>query len=83
MTNILIAFDKIGGITPDETKKRDIKPRYEHVNVNIIFDIKMDGKFTREARLVSDSHTTAPPSSIHTQVLCPGRVLGLHFYLYP
>jgi len=30
----------------------------------MIFDIKMDGKFTRKARLVADRHKTRPPSSI-------------------
>ena len=30
----------------------------------MIFDIKMDGKFTRKACYVADSHTTDPPSSI-------------------
>jgi len=30
----------------------------------MISDIKMDGKFTRKARLVADGHKTCPPSSI-------------------
>lgn len=30
----------------------------------MIFDIKMDGKFTRKARLVADGHKTKAPSSI-------------------
>ena len=30
----------------------------------MIFDIKMDGKFTRKARLVTDGHKTNVPSSI-------------------
>ena len=41
-----------------------IKPGYEHVNVYMMFDINMDGKFTKKAILVADGHTTAPPSSI-------------------
>ena len=32
--------------------------------MHIIFDIKMDWKFTRKARLVTNFHTTAPPSLI-------------------
>ena len=44
--------------------KGKIKPGYEYVNVHMILDIKMDGRFTRKARLVADSHTTAPLSSI-------------------
>ena len=45
-------------------KKANINPGYEHVNVHIIFDIRMDGKFNRKSRLVANSHTTALPSSI-------------------
>ena len=30
----------------------------------MIFDIKMDEKFTKNSRLVVDGHTTSPPSSI-------------------
>ena len=45
-------------------KKGDIKPGYEHVNVHMIFDINMDGKFTRKSILVADGHITAFPSSI-------------------
>ena len=30
----------------------------------MIFDIKMNGNFTRKARLVADGHTIAMPSSI-------------------
>ena len=64
MTNICIAFEKLDGFTPDETRKGEIKPGHEHVNMHMIFDIKMDGKFTSNARLVADVHTTALPSSI-------------------
>ena len=45
-------------------RKGKSKPRCEHVNVHMIFDINMDGNFTRKAILVADVHTTAPPLSI-------------------
>ena len=64
MTNVLIVFEKLDIVPPDEMRKWRIKPGYEHVNVHMIFDIKMYGKFTRKARWVADGHTTAPPSSI-------------------
>ena len=64
MTNVRISLEKLDCVTPDEMRKGGIKPVYEHVNVHMIFDIKMDGKFTRKAILVADDHTTAPPSSI-------------------
>ena len=41
-------------------RKVNIRPGYEHVNVNMIFDIKMDGKVTRKAILVYDVHITSP-----------------------
>ena len=62
MMNICIAFENIDGVTPDEISKRRNKTGYEHVNVHIIFYIRMDEKFTREAKLVAAVHTTAPPS---------------------
>ena len=45
-------------------RKGNINPGYDHVNVHMIFGIKMDGNFTIKERLVADGHTTAPPSSI-------------------
>ena len=64
MMNVRIAFENLDGVTPDKMRKGKIKPGYEHVNLHMIFDINMDGKFTRKARLVSDGHTTALSSSI-------------------
>ena len=64
MTNVRIASEKLDGVSPDEMRKGGIKPEYEHVNMHMIFDIKMDGKFTRKEILVADGRTTAPQSSI-------------------
>ena len=64
MTNVSIAFEKLYGVTPDEIRKGKINPGYEHINVHMIFDINMDGKFTRKERLASDIPTTSPPPSI-------------------
>ena len=62
MTDVRIVFDNIDGITTYDKSKVKIKPGYEHVNLHMIFDINMDGKFTRNSILVTDGHTTAPPS---------------------
>ena len=64
MAKIRTAFKKIDGVTPNGIRKGKIRPGYEHVNVHMIFDIKMDETFTRNVRLVADGHTTAPTSSI-------------------
>ena len=61
MTNIRIAFEKLDGVTHDDMSKEKINPVYEHVNVHMISDINMDGKFIRKAILVANGHTTSPP----------------------
>ena len=56
-------------------RKGKVRPGYEHVNVHMIFDINIDGKFTRKAILVADGHTTAPPQSIKwSSVMSRGSV---------
>ena len=40
------------------------EPGYEQINVHMIFDIKMDGKFTEEEILMADVHTKSPPLSL-------------------
>ena len=64
MKNVRVAFDKVDGVTEEEMKTGKIKPGYKFCGTHMIFDIKMDGKFTRKARLVADGHKTDPPSSI-------------------
>ena len=41
-----------------------IWPGYIFCSTHMIFDIKMDGLFTRKARLVADGHKSKPPTSI-------------------
>lgn len=41
-----------------------VKPGFTYCSTHMIFDIKMDGKLTRKARLVADGHKTRPASSI-------------------
>ena len=64
MANVCIEFDILDCVTPDDTRKRKISPAYEHVNVHMVFEINMDGKFNRKARLVADGYTTALQSYI-------------------
>ena len=63
MTNVRIVFENIDSVTSDEMRKGKIKPGYENVGVHMIFDINIDGKFTRKSILLSDGYTTAPTSS--------------------
>ena len=64
MKNVRIAFEKLEGVTPEEMEGGKIKPGYKFCSTHMVFDIKMDGKFTRKARLVADGHKTDAPASI-------------------
>ena len=64
MTNFRIVFENLDSVKPGDMKKGKVNPGHEHINVQMIFGINMNGNFTRKSRLVTDGHTTAPPSSI-------------------
>ena len=61
MENVCIAFDKLDEVTPNEMRKGNIVPVYEDVNVRMISDINMYGKFKRYERLVDNGYTITPP----------------------
>ena len=63
MANVRISFQK-GAHTVEEMRNGKVFPIYQEIRRHIIFDIKMDGNFTRKSRFVADSNTTDPPSSI-------------------
>ena len=44
----------------------------------MIFDIKMDGKFTRKSRLVAGGHNMTPPYSITFSSVVTRKVLDCH-----
>ena len=64
MANVRIAFEKLEGVTVQQMEEGKVKPGYKYCGTHMVFDIKMDGKFTRKARLVADGHTTDAPTSI-------------------
>ena len=64
MSNVRIAFEKLEGVTEEEMRSGKKKPGFKFCGTHMIFDIKMDGKFTRKARLVADRHKTDAPASI-------------------
>ena len=47
----------------------------------MIFDIKMDGKFTCKARLVAGGHKAAPPSSITYSSVVTRETVRLAFII--
>ena len=48
----------------------------------MIFDIKMDGKFTLKARLGEGRHNTAPPLSITYSIVVTWESIRLEFLIY-
>ena len=48
-------------MTPYQIRKGKVKPEFKYVGTHMVFDIKMYGKFTRNARLVAGGHKMAPP----------------------
>ena len=64
VSNVRIAFDAKPEISVDDARSNKALVGYQEIRCHMIFDIKMDGKFTRKARFVAGGHTTDPPSSI-------------------
>lgn len=64
MKNVRVAFEAKEDLTPAEARLGKALVGYQEIECHIIFDIKMDGKFTRKARFVAGGHTTSPPSGI-------------------
>ena len=57
-------FERWDKASADELRKRpQLLPTYKEASVHMVFDIKLDGKFTRKARLVADGHKTETPTS--------------------
>ena len=81
MANVYIYFDKLDGVTPDDTRKGKIWSGYEHVNVHMIFVINMNRRFTIKSRLVADRHTTAPSSSVTYSRVVSKESVGNSFLL--
>ena len=64
MKNVRVAFQAWDGGTVEDARRGDKLVGYQEIKCHMIFDIKMDGLFTRKARFVAGGHTTNTPSSI-------------------
>ena len=62
MKNVRPAFKAWDGTLAEALSGKKLVG-YQKINCHMIFDIKMDGKFTRKCRFVAGGHTTDPPSS--------------------
>ena len=50
-----MAFEELDDVAPGEMSKGKIRSINEHVNVHIIVDVKMGGRFTRRSILCGKS----------------------------
>ena len=68
-------------MTPEQMREEKVKPGFKYVGTHMVFDIKMDGKFTRKARLVEGRNKTAPPSSINYSSVVTRETVILAFII--
>ena len=64
MDNVRVSLNVLKVVKPEQTREVKVKPGYKYVGTHMVFDIKMVGKFTCKARLLSGGHKTAPSLSI-------------------
>ena len=64
MKNVRVAFDAWEEGSLNDARCGQKLVGYQEIRCRIIFDIKMDRRFTRKACYVAGGHTTDPPSSI-------------------
>ena len=63
MKKAIPAFEKPDDITCEDTRNGTALIEYQEINCHMVFDVKMDGSFTRKARFVAGGHTTEPPAT--------------------
>ena len=64
MGKVRVAFERWDEGTLEQARDGKKLVGYQEIGCHMIFDIKMDGSFTRKARLVAGGHTTEAPASI-------------------
>jgi hypothetical protein len=61
------AFERYENASPQQLKDGSRKlPGYQQIGCHMIFDIKMDGHFTRKARFIANGNETRDVASHHT-----------------
>ena len=63
MADVIIAFEK-GAHGMENMNYGNFLPGQQDIGSHIIFDINMDGNFTRKFRFVAGRHTNGPPAEI-------------------
>ena len=58
-----------------------IKPGYKYCSTHMVFDIKLDRKFTRKTRLVTNGHKTDAPASITYSIMVSRGIIRMDFII--
>jgi hypothetical protein len=61
LKKVRVAFEKLDGSVDEMQSGQATRPGYQEIKYHWVFDIKIDGNFTRKARLVTGGHTTETP----------------------
>ena len=64
---------------PKEARNRKVLIGFQEIKCHLIFDIKMNGKFTRKAMFVAGGHTTGPPASLTYSRVVSGDSFWISF----
>ena len=64
MDNVHVSFDSLKVVTPEQMREGKVKQGFKYIGTHMIFDKKMDSKFTHKSRLGAGRHKTAPKLSI-------------------
>jgi hypothetical protein len=81
MSKARVAFERVDGFTPDDVRQNKALVGYQEIKGHWIFDIKMDGKFTRKARFVAGGHMTEPPASMTYSTVVTRESVRIAFML--
>ena len=76
-----IAFQQVDGFTPDKCWQNKALVGYQEIKGHLIFDIKMDRKFTRKDRFVAGVHMTEPPPSMTFSIVVTRESVRFAFLL--
>jgi hypothetical protein len=77
------AFKRYDKATPQQLKDGERKlPGYQEIGCHMIFDIKMDGLFTRKARFVANGNETRDVAAYNTYASVVSRELVQIAFLY-
>ena len=70
MKNVCISFEACYEVLLEDSRRGQKVVGYQVIRCHMIFDINMDGRFTRKYHYVDGVHTTDPPSYItHSSVV--------------